>query len=172
MHGLLRAVDRVSQFLGLAVAHFYLVCALITAYEVILRYFFNAPTLWGFEVVMVICASAWVLSGGYVTMRRSHIAITVLYQHTKGRVRWWLDLFIQLSSLAAMTALCVSVWEPMRSAVAGMERSGSSFNSPEPMILKTLLFVGALLYAIQTLANLIRHFEGVGRPAQPLLESE
>jgi hypothetical protein len=53
-----------------------------------------------------------------------------------------------------------------------MERSGSSFNSPEPMILKTLLFVGTLLYLIQIIANLIRHFEGIGRPAKPDLESE
>ena len=172
MQGLLRAVDRVSQYLGLCVSHFYLVCALITAYEVIMRYVFNAPTLWAFEAVMVICAAAWVLSGGYVTMRQNHIAITVLYQYATGRVRWWLDLFIQLVSLGAMSVLCYSVWEPMRAALEGMERSGSSFNSPEPMILKTLLFIGALLYAIQTAANLIRHFEGIGRPLRPDLESE
>lgn len=172
MQGLLRAVDRVSQFTGLCVSHFYMVCALITAYEVVMRYIFNAPTLWAFEMVMVVCAAAWVLSGGYVTMRRNHIAITVLYQFTSGRSRWWLDLFIQVVSLGAMTILCYAVWHPMTQALEGMERSGSSFNSPEPMILKTLLFVGALLYAIQTLANLIRHFEGIGRPAQPDLESE
>ena len=172
MQGLLRAVDRVSQYIGLCVSHFYLVCALITAYEVVMRYIFNAPTLWAFEIVMVVCSAAWVLSGGYVTMRRSHIAITVLYQYTTGRTRWWLDLFIQVVSLAAMAVLCYSVWEPMSQALSGMERSGSSFNSPEPMILKTLLFVGTLLYAIQTMANLIRHFEGIGRPAKPDLESE
>jgi TRAP-type mannitol/chloroaromatic compound transport system permease small subunit len=172
MFGLLRAVDRVSQFLGLSVSHFYLVCAVITAYEVIMRYVFNAPTLWGFEAVMVICASAWVLSGGYVTMRQSHIAITVFYEYSKGWARWWLDLFIQVVSLASMVTLCVAVWEPMRTALVGIERSGSSFNSPEPMILKTLLFAGALLYAIQTLANLIRHLAGSGRPVRPELESE
>lgn len=172
MQGLLRAVDRISQFIGLSVAHFYLVCALITAYEVIMRYVFNAPTLWAFEIVMVICSAAWVMSGGYVTMRRSHIAITVLYQYTSGRTRWWLDLFIQLVSLGAMVVLCYSIWEPMTQALEGMERSGTSFNSPEPMVLKTLLFAGSLLYAVQTFANLIRHFEGIGRPAKPDLQSE
>lgn len=69
-----------SQFLGLSAAHFHLVCALITAYEVILRYFFNAPTLWAFEAVMAVCAAGWVLSGPYVTMRNSHIAITAVYR--------------------------------------------------------------------------------------------
>ena len=172
MKPLLRAIDRVSQFLGLAVAHFYLVCALITAYEVIMRYVFNAPTLWAFEVVMVTCAAAWVLSGSYVTMRRGHIAITVLYQYTTGRSRWWLDLFILVASIAAMGTLCYALWDFMLTALVGVERSGTSFNSPEPMILKTLLFVGAALSTIQNIANLIRHFEGYGRPAQPDLESE
>jgi len=172
MRYLLRGVDRISQTVGLSVAHFYLVCALITAYEVILRYIFNSPTLWAFEVVMVVCAAAWALSGGYVTMRRSHIAITVVYQYTKGRLRWWLDLFIQLVSLGAMWVLGYSVWHMMEEALRTLERSGTSFNSPEPVIIKTVLFAGIVIYGVQTLANLIRHFEGVGRPAKPELEGE
>jgi TRAP-type mannitol/chloroaromatic compound transport system permease small subunit len=173
MRSVLNGMDRVSQFLGLAVAHFYLVCALVTAYEVIMRYLFNAPTLWAFEVVMVTCASAWVLSGAYVTMRRGHIAITVLYQYTRGWARWYLDLFIQLVTLASMSVLLYALWEPMSSALrGGVERSGTSFNSPEPAVLKTMLFAGALLYALQTLANLMRHLQRSGRPARPDLEAE
>jgi TRAP-type mannitol/chloroaromatic compound transport system permease small subunit len=172
MNFLLRGVDRVSQIFGLSVAHFYLVCALLTAYEVVSRYVFNSPTLWAFEVVMVVCATAWALSGAYVTMRRSHIAITVLYQHTRGRLRWALDLLIQLTSLAAMLVLAYAVWPMMFDALRTIERSGSSFNSPEPLIIKTALFVGVVLYALQTLANLIRHFEGIGRAPRPDLDVE
>lgn len=170
MSGLLRGIDRLSQFLGLSAAHFYLVCALITAYEVILRYFFNAPTLWAFEVVMVVCAAAWVMSGPYVTMRNSHIAITVLYQYASGGVRWWLDTFIFVVSFAAMVVLAYALYNPMTEALHVVERSGTSFNSPEPVILKTIMFFGALLYAIQTLANLIRHFTGRDRTAVELPE--
>jgi len=170
MAGFLRGIDRLNQFLGLSVAHFYLVCALITAYEVVLRYFFNAPTLWAFEVVMVVCASAWVLSGPYVTMRNSHIAITVLYQYASGGVRWWLDTFIYVVSIGSMVILAYSLFHPMVDAISGIERSGSSFNAPEPMILKTLMFVGAALYALQSLANLIRHVQGRDRAAVELPE--
>jgi TRAP-type mannitol/chloroaromatic compound transport system permease small subunit len=172
MQILLRGVDRASQIFGLSVAHFYLVCALLTAYEVVSRYVFNAPTLWAFEVVMVVCASAWALSGSYVTMRQKHIAITVFYQHTKGKVRWVLDLFIHLVSLGAMLVLGYALWPMMTEAIHPLERSGTSFNSPEPAIIKTVLFVGVALYAVQTLVNIIRHFEGIGRPVQPDLDVE
>jgi TRAP-type mannitol/chloroaromatic compound transport system permease small subunit len=164
MNLLLRAVDRVNQFVGLSVTHLYLICAAITVYEVAMRYFFNAPTQWAFEVVMVVCASAWALSGSYITMRRSHIAITVLYEHVKGTAKWWVDLFILLISMAAMFTFAYALWDPMIHAINGLERSGTSFNSPEPLILKTLLWVGAVLYAVQLVVNLIKHLTGHGVP--------
>ncbi len=164
MNALLRAVDRVNQFIGLSVCHLYLICAAVTVYEVAMRYFFNAPTQWAFEVVMVVCASAWALSGSYITMRRSHIAITVIYERFTGKFKWWVDLFILVLSLAAMSLFVYSLWEPMESAIHGLERSGTSFNSPEPLILKTLLWVGAVLYAVQLVVNIIKHLTGHGVP--------
>ena len=50
----------------------------------------------------------------------------------------------------------------MIDAVGATERSGTSFNSPEPTVLKTLMFVGALLYGIQLMLNLVKHFTGYG----------
>jgi TRAP-type mannitol/chloroaromatic compound transport system permease small subunit len=164
MNALIRAVDRLNQYIGLSVCHLYLICAAVTVYEVAMRYFFNAPTQWAFEVVMVVCASAWALSGSYVTMRRAHIAITVLYEHVHGRTKWWLDTFILLVSQGAMFTFAYALWEPMVSAIRGLERSGTSFNSPEPLILKTLLFVGAVLYSLQLVVNLIKHLTGHGVP--------
>ena len=164
MDAIVRAVDRLNQFIGLSVSHLYLVCAAVTVYEVAMRYFFNAPTQWAFEVVMVVCASAWALSGGYITMRRAHIAITVLYERTKGKSRWWLDLFIIVVSIASMFTFAYALWHPMVDAIKAVERSGTSFNSPEPYILKTLLWVGAMLYGIQLIANLVKHVTGHGTP--------
>ena len=162
MNAIIRAVDRLNQFVGLSVAHLYLICVLITIYEVCMRYFFNSPTQWAFEVVMVVCASAWALSGGYIAMRRSHIAITILYERATGRVRYCLDIFILVVSIGAMFIFAYSLWDPMVHAVSGLERSGTSFNSPEPLILKTLLFVGAVLYGIQLIVNLVKVLTGHG----------
>lgn len=169
MNAIIRAVDRLNQFIGLSVAHLYLICVAITIYEVAMRYLFDSPTQWAFEVVMVVCASAWVLSGGYLAMRRSHIAITVVYERTKGRVRWYLELFILLVSIATMFTFAYALWEPMEDAVTALERSGTSFNSPEPMILKTLLFVAAVLYGVQLVVNLVKLISGYSGSKQDSL---
>mgnify|MGYP006241734721 FL=1 len=71
--------DHFSKFSGLAVAQLYLVCAAVTGFEVISRYVFNAPTQWVFEIVMVLAATAWMLSAAYVTLHKRHIGITVFY---------------------------------------------------------------------------------------------
>ena len=162
MQAMFRAVDRMNQFIGLSVSHLYLICSVITAYEVVMRYFFNKPTQWAFEVVMVVCASAWVISGGYITMRRGHIAITVVYDHVHGRTKWFLDLFIHIVTVGAFAVFLFALWHPMTDAIQATERSGTSFNSPEPYILKTLLFVGAALYFVQAIVNLLKHLTGHG----------
>lgn len=122
MHALLRAVDRVNQYVGLSVCHLYFICALITIYEVVMRYFFNAPTLWAFEVVMVVCGSCWALSGSYIAMRQGHIAITVVYGYAKGRVKWWLDLVILLVSVASAMDLHL---RSIRSHASGRHQPGT-----------------------------------------------
>jgi TRAP-type C4-dicarboxylate transport system permease small subunit len=157
VRGLVRAVDHLSQFLGLAAAQLYLLCALITTYEVVMRYVFHAPTQWAFEVVMVLCASAWVLSVGYVTRHRRHIGITVLYVLAPPRVRWVLDLLINLVAIVAVAILLYAAWEPAMRALGSIQRTGSAFNSPEPTILKTMLVIGAALYLLQLIANLVKH---------------
>jgi hypothetical protein len=41
-------------------------------------------------------------------------------------------------------------------AIAGIQRTGSAFSSPEPTILKTMLVIGAALYLLQLIANLAK----------------
>ncbi len=170
MRGLLRAIDHLSQFLGQASAQLYLMCALITTYEVVMRYIFHAPTQWAFEVVMVLCASAWMLSVGYVTRHRRHIGITVLYLMAPPRVRWALDLFINIVALGVVLILLYAVWEPAVRSVERIQRSGSAFNSPEPTMLKVMLVIGAGLYALQLIANLVKHFRHEDEEAPTLAD--
>lgn len=152
-------IDHMSHFSGLAVAQFYILCAGVTMFEVIMRYVFNAPTQWAFEVAMTLCACAWMLSAGFVTLKQRHIGITVFYIIAKKPVRWWLDFIAMTVGVLALFLLVADSLHAALSAIDGVEREGSAFNSPQPMILKTVLTVGALMYLMQLLVNLYRHFE-------------
>ncbi|WPZ36228.1 TRAP transporter large permease subunit [Thalassobaculum sp. OXR-137] len=151
------AINKFSQFSGLAVAQLYFLCGVITLYEVISRYAFHSPTQWAFEMVMVFCATAWMLSAGYVTLKNRHIGITVFYLMASDRTKWRLDLFALIVGVIALFLLTNDTMGRALEAISNVERAGSAFNSPEPMLLKTALFLGATVYLLQLLANFYRH---------------
>ncbi|MEM8634770.1 MAG: TRAP transporter small permease [Pseudomonadota bacterium] len=156
MKFVLDLVDHGSRLIGHAAAQLNLVAAAVTIYEVFARYVLNAPTAWGFEVALTLAASAWVLSSGYVTVQQRHIAITLLEAYLSAKARWWQSVVNHLFGIAAISILAYSTWAPAKTALSIPERSGTGFNSPEPAILKFLLFIGACLYALQLSVNLIR----------------
>lgn len=151
-------VDTISRFSGLAVGQLYILCAAVTIYEVVARYVFHAPTTWAFEIVMVLCATAWTLSAGYVTLKQRHIGITVFYLMGDEKTRWWLDLFAYIIGIVALFLLIDDTLKRSLHSISLIERSGSAFNSPQPMLLKTALVLGAFLYLMQLLVNTWRHF--------------
>ncbi|MGB0795463.1 MAG: TRAP transporter large permease subunit, partial [Candidatus Puniceispirillaceae bacterium] len=143
---------------GLAVSQLYLIAALCTIYEVISRYVFNAPTQWAFEVVMVLCATAWMLSAGYITLHKRHIAINVLYLMAGDRGKWYLDLFAYVVGVIALWLLADDAIVRALDSIRMTEKMGSAWNSPQPLVLKTMLVIGALMYLVQLLVNMHRHF--------------
>ncbi len=151
-------VDTFSRFTGLAVSQFYIICAIITLWEVIARYVFDSPTSWAFEMVMVLCATAWMLSSGYITLRHRHIGITVFYIMVGDRTRWWLDLLAMVVGVIALFLLATDTMSRALESVDLVERVGSAFNSPQPMMLKLALTIGSIIYLSQLLVNLYRHF--------------
>jgi tripartite ATP-independent transporter DctM subunit len=152
-------VDHVSHIVGIGVSVFYILAAIMTLIEVFSRYALNAPTLWAFETVMVTVAAAWMLSAGYVTLKKRHIAITVFHIMANTSQRWWLDLFAMLVGVIALYFLLSDASIRAYDSVLRLEKSGSAFNSPLPMMMKTLMVTGAFLYLSQLMVNLHRHVQ-------------
>ncbi|MAQ85888.1 MAG: C4-dicarboxylate ABC transporter permease [Maritimibacter sp.] len=151
-------VDHVSHLMGIMISVFYMAAALATLYEVFSRYLLNAPTYWAFETVMMLCAAAWMLSSGYITMKQRHIGITVFHNIASDNTRWWLDLFAMVVGIIALYMLLTDAAIRAYVSVERLEKSGSAFNSPLPMMLKSLMVTGAFLYLAQLMVNLHRHF--------------
>jgi TRAP-type C4-dicarboxylate transport system permease small subunit len=151
-------IDRVNRVVGERFAWLYLVAVFVTAYEVVMRYVFNAPTTWGFELTVLLCAICYLVGGGYVTQGREHIAITVLRDRAGPRLRWWLDLTAHLVGIFAMGGLAWSSWKSGVRAISIVERTGSAWDSPSPAIIKPLIGVAAFMILLQLLVHLVRHF--------------
>ncbi len=156
LQGFAQAIGRVSTFLGQACGVIYAAAVGLSVFEVIMRYAFDAPTFWTTEIIMALCATAWMLCVGAVTQQNRHITVTVL-EIVIGEKNWRrLSRIAVVLSIIAVGILLFACWEPMMKSIHRIERSGSAFNPPMPTYLKTLLVFASALYVLQLIANLIR----------------
>jgi TRAP-type C4-dicarboxylate transport system permease small subunit len=160
-------IDWLNRLLGERLCYLYLAAVVITAYEVVMRYLFDAPTIWAFELTILLCAICYLLSGGFVTAQRKHIAITSVYDLMPARIRWLLDLLALLTGILSMGLLVWAAWRPAVLAVTIVERTGSAWNSPSPAIIKPLIAIGAGLIVLQLLVQVYRHLTGQADPPPP-----
>ena len=109
-------------------------------------------------VVMVLCASAWMMSAGYITLHKRHISINVLYLMAGDKGKWYLDLFAYVVGVIALWLLCDDAIVRALDLIRMQEKMGSALNSPQPLVLKTMLVIGGLMYLVQLIVNLHRHF--------------
>lgn len=72
-------IDRVSDWSGKLLS--YLVYPLVgcVAYEVIARYFFNAPTEWAYDITYMFYGAIFMLGAAYTLLKKGHIRTDVLY---------------------------------------------------------------------------------------------
>lgn len=149
-------MDRVSVFIGQGCSVLFFACVVVSALEVVMRYGFDSPTVWSTELAMTLCATAWVLSVGYVTERNRHISITMLELVVGPRVWRIFRLLQMLIAFGAILVLTFALWGPAAKVLRRTEVSGTAFNSIQPTIFKVIIVVGCILYLAQLLANIIR----------------
>lgn len=77
----------------------------IMLYEVVMRYVFEAPTLWVNEMSLWVAGMIYLTSGLYAMQQRSHIRIFVLYD----LVPRWLQKMFDLSATLFICAFALAV---------------------------------------------------------------
>ncbi len=142
------AISRVAMFLtALIVA--------IMFYEVVMRYLFEAPTLWVNEMSLWLGGMIYLLAGLYVMQQRSHIRIFILYDMMP---RNWQRLCDTISTLLIVVFAAAIVYGGSKEAWTKLlrwETFGTAWDPPIPATMKPLLLVTVVLIALQAIANLI-----------------
>ena len=72
-------VDRTIEITSKVLSYSFALSIVVTIYDVLQDVFFNAPTVWVYDVVTTAIAVAFLIGGSYALMRRDHIRITAVY---------------------------------------------------------------------------------------------
>ena len=160
----LNFIDRMSLGLGEKLSYVFLISVIITCYEVVMRYVFNAPTTWVHDGATALSATGFLMAGCYCLQARRHIAITVIYDAVPQKVRNVLALtnallivvFLGLLTWAAMkVAMPAVAWQAWdcRVQFCGLETSAHAWDVPIPAYLKSVLFLASVAMLVKSLTQ-------------------
>ena len=155
----MRLIDRLALALGRAFAWGFPLISLMMGYEVVARYAFNAPTIWAHEIAGLIAAVAFIFGGAYCMVEGSHMRVTLLLDRLAAGPRRLAEALALGCGIVFLAGLGMAMWGIVERAVLRFspdgawnpERSGTSWNTPAPALLKLALLLGAVLFLLVVL---------------------
>ncbi len=156
LRGLLHAIDTLSLWSGRLVAILVPVMVVALSYEVISRYFFDAPTLWAQDTAVFVFGYIGLIGGAYVMRERAHINVDLFYAKMTPRAKALCDTITGLVALFFLSLVVVYGWRETMHAYNANQHRPTDWAPPlAPFILA--ICVGGLLLLLQTLALWIRN---------------
>lgn len=155
-------LDRLVIKVGNVVMWLYVIAVLISFYEVIMRYFFDSPTVWVHETTIAIVGMSMAYGGIYCYSTDSHIRVTLVVDLFPEKVQKIIGLIVDsLILLFAIGGGYAMYYMTTRAVInpAGdfyMQRSGSAMNSVWPTITKIFILLVFCSLVVQAALHLIK----------------
>lgn len=149
--------DRLSGATGFAGACLVLPLAAVMFYEVVLRFCFDLPTFWAYELAWMLTGAHFALGIGYVLREDQHVRVDFLYARFGPRGRAAVNLFSQGLCVAPLAGwLSVHLAGETLAAWRVGEVSGESAWNPVVWPLKLAVAAGFAVFTLQVLASIVR----------------
>lgn len=132
--------------------------------EVISRYVFHAPTVWGMEFAVLLFGPYFLLGGPYLLHVGGHVNMDLVRARMRPRTGRWVDTFNQLIILFFCVVMLYFATPLVVQAIEYRETTFSAWNPPL-WPYKVAVPLAFLLLGLQSLAELIRLHAGDPEPA-------
>lgn len=154
---ILKGIDWVSEQAGAFGKWFALVLVLVAAFDAIARHFFNAPTIWAYDVITMSGGVIYMLGASYNYRYDAHTRVDLIYQYLSDRNKALLNviasIFLFFPLMGAMLYMAIK-W-----TIRSWKINEVLFNSfwyPPAGPYRTVFAIGLLLLVIQGLARFVR----------------
>jgi TRAP-type mannitol/chloroaromatic compound transport system permease small subunit len=159
----LHVVDTINEWAGKIVAWLIIPMVLFATYEVVVRYVFNRPTIWVWEVNEWLMAGLTILMGGYLLLKEGHVVADVFVVKLSPRTRAVINLFTSVLFFLSIGLLLWGGTSQALESLAEREESGTIFRGPI-YIVKMTWPIGVFLLLLQGAAKFIRDLMTVIKP--------
>ena len=170
MRAVLRFVDRLSEWTGKLASFAIVVLTVAIGYDVFMRYLFDKPSSWIFDMTYMIYGAYTMLGAAYCHFLKGHVRMDLIYGPLSPRrkavvdVVCYLFLFFPLFLVLVYKCGGNAVW-----ALMNHERSHASAWRPLLAPFKLMISFGFILFLLQGIADFIRsfYFAVKGEPYEP-----
>ena len=154
---LISLIDRVNEWMGQVFSFLAIALTLLVVYDVVVRYFFARPTIWGLEMSCIILTWITFLGSGYSFLHGSQVKVDFFYQKLSPRQKAGLDLITHLFFFAFCLVL---VWFGGQVAWESLKEGRLSTSAWAPPLWPSQIMIplGGLLIGLQGLAKWLRDF--------------
>jgi len=156
MRRLFNTIDNINEWMGKTVAWLFIPLTLLIVFDVTLRYVFNMPTIWGWDVNIQLQGAIVVLGGGYVLLHRGHVSIDILANKLPARKRLLMDVIMGIFLIGGIGLLLWRVSLGAWNSVLIREHYTSTWG---PIIypLKVAMTIGIGTMLLQGITDWIRN---------------
>lgn len=150
-------VDRVSSWAGKAFAWCILFMTFVIGYEVLVRYAFNEPTSFAYDLSYMMYGTLFMMAGAYTLSRDGHVRADVLYRLWKPTTQAKVELTLYfLFFFPGILALIFAGFDYARASWSYLEVSSASAADIPIFQLKSVIPAAASLLLLQGIAQVFR----------------
>jgi TRAP-type mannitol/chloroaromatic compound transport system permease small subunit len=154
---LVHIIDKAALWSGWLVSWLIVPMVLALVYEVVARYFFNAPTIWAYDVTFMTYGTFFMLGSAYTLQRGGHIRTDSLYAGWSPKRQGMTDTICYLLFFFPAIIIFLSVtWDFFWLSYLRDERSVTSPWLPRIWPLKAAMPAACALLLVQGVAELLR----------------
>lgn len=151
--GTVRAVDRLNEVVGRAVAWLTLAMVLTTFFVVVMRYGFAWGRVWIQEAYIWLHGVVFMLGAGYTLLHNGHVRVDIFYRPGSVRFKAWVDLLGSLFLLVPVVVMVLSVsWPYVLESWLKLEDSREAGGLEGLFLLKSVLLGFCVLILAQGLS--------------------
>lgn len=162
---LARRIDTVSDVSGRVLSFLLIPMMIITVTEVVMRYVFNSPTIWAWDLNLQLFGLLIIFGGPYAHRHEGHVRVDLLIAYLSPRGRAILDLITSILFFFSFAVLLFFSSQEALNSFATKERF-TSFWAPPVYPLKMMIPVAILLFILQGVAVAIRNVVIIVQPEE------
>ncbi|MFH1154710.1 MAG: TRAP transporter small permease subunit [Pseudomonadota bacterium] len=128
---------------------------IVVFYEVFMRYAFNAPTSWGFELTTFLYGLHYMFGFAYTDVHNSHVKVDIFTALLSTKKQALIAVLTNLVMFMPVTA-CMTVWSIKYALTSTLEMEVNATSwAPSIWPVKILMALCFLFLLLQGIANLI-----------------